>query len=135
MQLGDWIAIIAGLMAIAWVNWYFFLAPRAAGAGVRITGDAGESAGGVPRIPITVDSAYAPATIRVPAGRPVQQVVTRRDRSGCTQEVVFPDFGIRRYLPTGEPVAIDITPQQPGRYEFTCGMSMVRGTLIAESLS
>ena len=24
----DWIVIVAGLAAIAWVNWYFFLAGR-----------------------------------------------------------------------------------------------------------
>ena len=24
----DWIVILAGAAAVAWVNWYFFLAPR-----------------------------------------------------------------------------------------------------------
>lgn len=27
----EWIVIIGGLTAIAWVNWYFFLAPAVAG--------------------------------------------------------------------------------------------------------
>lgn len=27
----EWIVIIGGLTAIAWVNWYFFLAPAEAG--------------------------------------------------------------------------------------------------------
>ena len=28
MQLEDWLVIAAGVAAIAWVNWYFFLAGR-----------------------------------------------------------------------------------------------------------
>ena len=31
MSSMDWIVIIGGLTAIAWVNWYFFLAPAVAG--------------------------------------------------------------------------------------------------------
>ena len=34
----EWLVILGGLAAIAWVNWYFFLAERAAGS------DAGVSA-------------------------------------------------------------------------------------------
>ncbi len=26
----DWLVILAGAAAVAWVNWYFFLAPRRA---------------------------------------------------------------------------------------------------------
>jgi hypothetical protein len=31
MTPGDWGVIAAGAAAIAWINWYFFLAKRAAG--------------------------------------------------------------------------------------------------------
>jgi plastocyanin domain-containing protein len=47
--------------------------------------------------------------------------------------VVFPDFGIRRFIPTGKKTTIELTAAKPGRYEFTCGMSMHRGALIAEA--
>jgi hypothetical protein len=30
MSAADWIAIAAGIAAITWVNWYFFLAQRQA---------------------------------------------------------------------------------------------------------
>jgi plastocyanin domain-containing protein len=59
-------------------------------------------------------------------------VFDRKDSSSCSEEVVFPDFGVRKFLPTGEKTTIEITPPKPGRYEFMCGMSMLRGTLIAE---
>jgi hypothetical protein len=29
----DWIVVAAGLAAIGWVNWYFFVASRRSGAG------------------------------------------------------------------------------------------------------
>ena len=116
----DWFAIAGGLAAIAWVNWYFFLAAR---AGARAAGS---------EVVITVDGGYSPATIRAKAGQPLRLVFDRRDRSSCSEEIVFPDFGIRRFLPTGEKTAIDITLPSAGRYEFMCGMSMLHGAVIAE---
>ena len=35
-------------------------------------------------------------------------------------------------LPTGQRTTIDVTPPAPGRYEFMCGMSMLRGAVVAE---
>jgi plastocyanin domain-containing protein len=86
----------------------------------------------VPQLTITVDGGYSPNTVRVPAGRPVRLVFDRRDTSSCSEEVVFPDFGVRRFLPTGQRTVVEVTPPAPGRYEFMCGMSMLRGALIAE---
>ncbi|MEO5511791.1 MAG: cupredoxin domain-containing protein, partial [Longimicrobiales bacterium] len=91
------------------------------------------SSTGVPgEIVITVDGGYAPSIIRVPAGSPTRLVFDRKDNSSCSEEVVFPDFSIRKYLPTGKRTTIEVTPPTAGRYEFMCGMSMLRGTLIAE---
>ena len=128
MSPTDWIVVIAGLGLIAWVNWYFFVAPRHAVAGV-----AAPSAGaGSSEVHIVVRGGYEPATVRVPAGKPVRLVFDRQETSGCSEEVVFPDFGIRKFLPTGQPTAVEITPPAPGRYEFMCGMSMLRGAVVAE---
>jgi plastocyanin domain-containing protein len=122
----EWLAVIAGLAAIAWVNWYFVAAGRAPTA-------IAASRPGEPQLEtIVVDGGYTPAAVRVKAGQPVRLVFDRRDTGSCTDEVVFPDFGIRRFLPTGKKTAIDITPPKAGRYEFTCGMSMHHGALVAE---
>ena len=140
----EWLVVIGGAAAIAWVNWYFFLAQRAAvaavsraslSAGGREASDAPEAAtpeAAIPEIAITVRGGYSPAAIRVRAGQPVRLVFDRQDTSGCSDEVVLPDFGVRRYLPAGQKTTIEVTPPRAGRYEFTCGMSMLRGTLIAE---
>ena len=45
---------------------------------------------------------------------------------------MFPDFGIRRFLPAHQKTAVELTPTAPGTFEFTCGMSMLRGTLVVE---
>ena len=82
---------------------------------------------------IVVDGGYSPSTVRVKAGQPVRLVFDRKDTSSCSEEVVFPAFGIRKYLPTGQRTVIEVTPPKAGTYEFMCGMSMLRGSLVAEA--
>ena len=136
MSATDWTVVLAGVAAIVWVNWYFFVAERstatASGAAVAATGSSPGSATATPEVDIVVRGGYSPAAIRVAAGRPVRLIFDRQDTSSCSEEIVIPDFGIRRFLPTGKPVAIVITPPKPGRYEFQCGMGMLHGALIAE---
>lgn len=123
------IVVAASASAIAWVNWYFFIAGRAPTVAAASAGAAGVA----PEVVIEVDGGYSPAAVRVKAGRPVRLVFDRRDDNPCSDEVVIPGFGVRRFLPTGERTTIEITPPAPGRYEFTCGMSMLRGTIVAEA--
>lgn len=130
----EWLVVIGGAAAIVWVNWYFFLAQRVGASAIPTD----SVSGGVPEsaargeIGITVRGGYSPSTVRVKAGRPVRLVFDRQETSGCSEEVVLPAFGIRRFLPSGQKTAIEITPPKAGKYEFMCGMSMLRGTLIAE---
>ena len=124
----DWLVIAAGVGAILWVNWYFFLAERRA-ASAAVAG----GGGGVQEIAVAVRGGYDPAVIRVAAGAPVRLVFDRQETSGCSEEVVFGDFGIRRFLPAHERTTIELPPPAPGSYEFTCGMGMLRGRLVAES--
>lgn len=37
-----------------------------------------------------------------------------------------------RALPTGETVAVEFLPDQPGEYDFACPMGMFRGKLVVE---
>jgi plastocyanin domain-containing protein len=128
MQLVNWMVITAGLAAIAWVNWYFFLADRGvASAAVATAGAAGRQ-----EVAITVQGGYSPSTIRVAAGQPVRLTFDRRESLSCSEEVVFPAFNLRRFLPENERTTVDITPPAPGTYEFTCGMGMLHGRVIAE---
>lgn len=125
MSTAELIVTLAGLAAIGWVNWYFFLAAGSAAVATA-------AGSGPQRTRIVVRGGYDPATVRVAAGRPVRLEFDRQETSGCTEEVVLPDFGIRVYLPAHKTTPVEFTPTRPGSYEFTCGMAMVRGKLIVE---
>ncbi|CAN5140447.1 cupredoxin domain-containing protein [soil metagenome] len=127
MPSTDWIVIAAGLGAIAWVNWYFFLAQRGIAAAVATTGSQG-----MQEVHIAVLGGYEPATVRVSAGKPVRLIFDRKETSSCSEEVVFPSFGVRKFLPAFQTTTLEVTPPQPGTYEFTCGMGMLHGKLVAE---
>lgn len=115
----------AGLALIAAELWWF-LGPH--GAGVA----AGEAEQGMQEITITVQGGYAPARVRVQAGRPVRLLFHRTDPSGCVAQVIFPDFQRSLDLPLGATTSIELLPERPGSYPFHCGMNMVRGSLEAE---
>src|SRR4051812_22517896 len=129
MDVTDWIVIAAGLAAAAWVNWYFFLADRGI---ARAVAAAGSGSGAAQQVDIVIRGAYSPATIQVAAGRPVRLVFDRQETASCSEEVVFPAFGVRKFLPAHEKTTVEVTPPAPGTYDFTCGMGMLHGRLIAE---
>jgi plastocyanin domain-containing protein len=129
MTFIDWLVIAAGAAGIAWVLWYFFVAGSGAAPTVRAS-DA--PAGGGQTVRITVRGGYDPATIGVRAGDPVRLVFDRQETSSCSEEVVFPDFGVRTFLPAFKETVVEVTPPRAGTYEFTCGMSMLHGRLVAE---
>ena len=134
----DWLVIAAGTSAVAWVNWYFFAAERAGAVAALAPVAAGGAAGGTDgdaqaqQATVTVKGGYSPAVVRAKAGQPVRLTFDRQETSGCSEEVVFGDFGIRRYLPAHQQTVIEVTPPAAGTYEFTCGMGMLRGKLVAE---
>ena len=130
MTGADWGVLAAALAAIIWVNWYFFVAGRSPALAVSAAPPSED--GAIPEVVITVDGGYSPNTVRVKAGQPTRLVFDRKDDSSCSEEIVIADLGIRQFLPSGERTTIEITPPKPGAYPFTCGMSMLRGTVVAD---
>ena len=125
MSVTDYLVLAFGVAAIAWVNWYFFIAGRSPARDAVTTA-------GRQEVTITVHGGYEPSSVRVRKGEPVRLVFDRQEASGCSEEVVIPDFGIRRFLPPFEKTAVEVTPATAGTFEFTCGMGMLRGKLIVE---
>nr|MBK7069350.1 cupredoxin domain-containing protein [Deltaproteobacteria bacterium] len=80
-----------------------------------------------------VDGGYRPARVEVAAGERVRLRFVRRDYGGCTREVVFPTLGLRRELPTGRPVTMDLPALPAGETPFECGMGMVRGAVVVRA--
>jgi plastocyanin domain-containing protein len=121
----EWIVLIVGIAAIVWVNWYFFFAERSAS-----TATAG--AGGVQEVEIAVRGGYDPGVIRLKRGVPARLVFNRQETSSCSEEIVIPEFGVRKFLPPHEKTPVSITPDKSGTFDITCGMSMLHGKLIVE---
>ena len=131
MTGNEWLSVVGGVAVILWINWYFFLATRERVVVPAVAAGAGRP-DEVPEVVVTVKGGYEPAAVRVPSGRPVRLVFDRQETSGCSEEVVIPEFGIRRFLPAFQKTAVEITPQRAGTFDFTCGMSMLRGKLTVE---
>lgn len=119
----EWVVLALGVTAVALVNWWFFWAERSTATAVGT---------GVQEVNIVVSGGYSPATIKAQAGRPLRLVFDRQETNSCSEEIVIPEFGVRRYLPAHEKTAIEVQPNAAGTYDFTCGMSMLRGRIIVE---
>ncbi|QJX48514.1 cupredoxin domain-containing protein [Hymenobacter taeanensis] len=125
MESPEILVTLVGLSLIAFVLWYFFFSTREAVSAVS-------SSSGVQEVDITVKGGYSPDVIEVEKGKPVQLHFYRDEEASCSEEVLFPDFGIRRELPAFQTTLIELLPQQAGRFEFTCGMGMLRGSLVVK---
>ena len=126
MSTAEWIVLLAGLGAIAWVNWYFFVASREP-ATVASTSQSGRQ-----EITIEVEGGYSPSAVRVKQGAPVRLVFDRKETNACSEELVIGSLGVRRFLKPFEKTAVDLPPLSPGTYDFTCGMGMLHGRLLVE---
>ena len=81
-------------------------------------------------VSVRVRGGYEPNTIYAEAGVPLRIVFRREESSPCSEQVVFPALGKSAMLPQGERVAVELLPEDPGEYEFTCAMGMLHGTLV-----
>ena len=123
MMDGTEIFVVAlGVLLILSVLWYFF------GKREGIVASTTES--GVQEIKITVKGGYDPDLIVVKQGKPVLLNFYRDETASCSEQVVFTDFGIVRDLPAFKTTPIEFIPEQPGEYNFACGMGMLRGKLV-----
>ncbi len=123
MTVAQLVATGTGAILIGAIQWWFFLAGRRSGGVRAATRD------GVQEVAITVAGGYSPDPVVVEAGRPVRLNFHRTDTDPCSEEVVLGDFSLRRFLPTDEVTPVEFTPEHPGRFVYTCGMGMLRGTI------
>jgi plastocyanin domain-containing protein len=75
---------------------------------------------------------YEPASFKLRRGVPARVTFVRKVSAGCGTEIMLPEYGVRRPLPLDEPVVVEFTPQRSGEFTFSCGMGMLRGTVIVK---
>lgn len=78
------------------------------------------------------ESGYQPATLNLKAGVAAQVTFTRKTDATCGTEVLFPDYDINKKLPLNQPVTVEFTPKKSGTIAFSCGMKMLKGTVIVQ---
>lgn len=125
MDTTQMIVLFVGIALVTAIAIYFFVKPT------QVATDA-TSVHGIQEQTITVKGGYSPAVIRLKKGVPARLTFFRDETTSCSEEIVFPDFGIRRMLPAFENTIVELHPDEAGTYEFACGMNMLHGKLIVE---
>lgn len=111
-----------GLLVIAFVVWWFWLAkPRAKTA---VQNDVVEV--------IVENGVYTPSVIQAAKDQPLTLRFLRRDPNPCAEKVIFSNLNINADLPMNEPKDIRLTVATADSYEFTCQMGMYRGRLLVQ---
>jgi len=125
MSIDQVVVTAGGVVLILGIVWFFWLKKQ---VGVRAT----LTSSGYQEATILVKGGYTPGTIRVVQGKPVRLTFRREETSPCSEQVVLDGFGRNATLPEGQLVPVEFMPSKPGEYPFTCGMGMLRGTVIVE---
>lgn len=116
---------IVGIGLIGLIYWFFFgKKPSFA--------EASEGQGNMDSVDILVDGGYKPENIKIRKGKTTKLVFKRTDPNTCLEEIMIPDFKIKKYLPLNEKTEVVLTPQKAGTFQTHCGMGMFHGKIIVE---
>ncbi|MCL4200254.1 cupredoxin domain-containing protein [Patescibacteria group bacterium] len=111
------IVTLLGTASIGFIYWFFF-------------GKKEEAAQPKNAWSILVEGGYKPSTVTIPYGAPATITFTRKDPNSCLEEIVLPDFKIKKFLPLNKQVTVTLSPTKRGTYDIHCGMNMYHGKII-----
>lgn len=114
---------VSAIGAIVFVVWYSRRLKREA---------LEEQATGMQEVQVIIEDMFKPAIVIAKVGQPLRLNFTRSKTSQCGDVVVLPAFARASRLPVNQMVSVEITPDKPGEYEFTCGANIPKGKLIVE---
>ena len=78
------------------------------------------------------DKGYQPRSLKLRRGVRARVTFIRKIEETCGKAIAIPEYNIRRDLPLNKPVVVEFTPNKAGEFKFTCGMGMLRGTLVVQ---
>ena len=113
-----------GLLAAAWVLWYFLVPPKPAAT------PTGRLAGGSRDVDVLVKGAYEPAVISARAGERIRLNFYRDETDACSERVVFEGLDVSRALPAFQTTTVELGPLPAGEYPFHCAMNMLKGRIV-----
>lgn len=115
MDMDQILVLISGVGLIAFIYWFFFGKKEYHYLGNKVE--------------IIVSGGYKPSVIKAKNNQKLMLSFIRTENNSCLEEIMLPDFKIKKYLPLNEKVDIEIFPEKRGEYEFHCGMNMYRGKI------
>lgn len=89
-------------------------------------------ADGVVEVPLVIENGtYVPASVQIPADKPVRLVVDRREDNSCSDQLAVPQLGVLADLAPNGTTKVDLPAAKGGTYTLTCGMGMMSGQILA----
>ncbi|OGM87127.1 hypothetical protein A2614_02275 [Candidatus Woesebacteria bacterium RIFOXYD1_FULL_40_21] len=110
---------IGGIGFIGLIYWFFFGKKDE----IFVTEDIVE---------VLVEGGYKPSVIKIKKGKTTKLIFERLDPNSCLEEIIIPEFKIKKYLPLNKRVEIALSPEKAGTYQTHCGMGMFHGKIIVE---
>ena len=119
MTLNKLLVSIASIVSIAFVYW-FFLLKNEKETNIENSVD------------IIVEGGYSPENIIIKKNKPVELNFLRKDPTACLEELILPDFHIKKDLPLNKKITVKLNPKIEGEFIYHCGMNMYHGKIIVK---
>ncbi len=121
MEIDEVLIALLSIGGIGFTYWFFLLKHEDEAVIVKSNS-----------VDIMVEGGYTPSVISIPKNKTTTITFFRKDPSSCLEEVVLPDFRIRKFLPINKTTSIQVTPKESGTFEISCGMNMFHGKIKVE---
>ena len=125
MNISQLLVLIVGLLAIAYILWWFL---------GKLTEAVGQSTvvDDVQNATIVVDGGYSPATVVLKKGVPAEVNFEMHDSTACLSHVVFEQLGVNKDLTKQKVTSIKIPTDKKETFNFACGMDMFHGKVVVK---
>jgi Cu+-exporting ATPase len=117
----DRVAAVAGGLTVGVFFYFFFFGPR--------RGTSARRGAGAQEVTVVVSGGYRPDVVVAKKGVPLRITFDRRVDNPCSDELVVPEFKVRRKLPAFGKTEVTVVPERTGEFPFSCGMNMLHGMI------
>ncbi len=78
---------------------------------------------------IVSKNGFTPQTISYKANNPLKLAFYRADKENCVDGIVFKDLNIKKDLPVGKVVLVDIPTDKKGEFNYSCNDGKLEGSI------